>query len=93
MGAAPDFIAWGIGILAVALFGFFFWHTGRTLVRLGRQLIATIQHWPQTRRTMTEAEAQSGGRYPWWFRAIRVALVVTAIGLGALLVWRKATSG
>jgi hypothetical protein len=91
MSGMPDWTVWVIAVALIALFGFFFWHTGASLLRMSRALIGSIQNWPETRRAMTEAEAQSGGRYPLWYRAIRVSLVVSMIGLAALLIWRKVT--
>jgi len=89
MSGMPDWIAWILAALLLALFAVFFWHTAVGLFRSGRQLIATIQDWPQIRRAMTEAEAQSGGRYPLWFRAVRVLLIFALVVFAALLVWRK----
>jgi hypothetical protein len=89
MSDMPDWTAWIIGLALAGLFGFFFWHTGLSLFRTTRALVSSIQNWPQTRRAMTEAEAKSGGRYPLWYRAIRVFLVVAMIAFAVLLVWRK----
>ena len=89
MGGMPDWTVWILAAGIVLIFIWFFWDTARTLYQVVRRLVGTIQNWPQVRRDMTEAEARSGGRYPVWYRAIRVLLVLAMIGLGALLVWRK----
>jgi uncharacterized membrane protein YqiK len=89
MSGMPDWIAWILAALLVVLFGLFFWHTGVALYRSARHLIDTIQNWPQIRRAMVDAEARSGGRYPLWFRAVRVLLVLAMLGFAALLIWRK----
>jgi hypothetical protein len=89
MDSQPDWMVWLLALAVCALFGFFFWHVGVGLFDYGRRLIDTIQNWPQIRRAMVEAEARSGGRYPLWFRTVRVSLVLAMIGLMVLLVWRK----
>jgi uncharacterized membrane protein YqiK len=89
MSEQPDWMIWIWGAAVVALFLFFFLWVGQTLFGSARQLVATIQNWPQTRRAMVEAEARSGGRYPLWYRAVRVGLVMTMIGLVGLLLWRR----
>jgi hypothetical protein len=89
MAGQPDWTVWLLALAVCALFGFFFWFVGAELLGYGRRLIDTIQNWPQIRRAMVEAEARSGGRYPFWFRAVRVFLVLAMIGLMVLLVWRK----
>jgi len=89
MDSMPDWAAWMLGALLLALFAWYFWHTGATLFQTARQVISTIQNWPQTRRAMVEAEVRSGGRYPLWFRAVRVLLILAMAGLAILLIWRK----
>jgi hypothetical protein len=89
MDKMPD---WGVWILAAgvaALFLWFFWHVGSGMLAYGRQLIGMIQNWPQIRRSMVEAEVRAGGRYPLWFRAVRVLLIVAMVVFAGLLVWRK----
>lgn len=83
---------WTILPLAVglcALFAWFFWRVGASMLHVGRLLVQTIQDWPQIRRAMVEQEARSGGRFPFWLRAARVLLIIAMIGLVLLLVWRK----
>lgn len=92
MSSLPDWTIWPLAAAIVALFGWFFWHVGASMIETLRRLGTTIQNWPQIRRAMTEAEAKAGGRYPWWFRTIRVLLIVAMIGLCAFLVWRKFSS-
>ncbi len=92
MSGVPDGTVWILAVLVAALFVWFFWTTGASLLRYARRLITTIQDWPEIRRAMTEAEAQSGGRYPLWLRAVRVLLVLAMIGLVAVIVWRKIAS-
>lgn len=89
MSGGDDWFWWIVAALVAALFLAFFLFVGRALFDHVRSLVSTIQNWPQIRRAMVEAEAKAGGRYPWWFRAIRVTLVLTMIGLCAFLVWRK----
>ena len=89
MSDMPDWTIWLLGVALVALFGWFFWHTASVMLDAGRRVVATIQNWPQIRRAMVEAEVRSGGRYPFWFRAVRVLLILALIGLLALLLWRK----
>ena len=36
-----------------------------------------------------EAEVRAGGRYPLWFRAVRVLLVLALIALCVLMIWRR----
>jgi hypothetical protein len=89
MSDMPDWTAWLLAAAVLALFGWFFWQAGSGLISFGRQLIATIQNWPQTRRAMVEAEVRAGGRYPLWFRAVRAFLILAMIGLMVLLLWRR----
>jgi hypothetical protein len=89
MSDLPDWTIWLLGAGVLALFGWFFWFTGKAMLGSARQLIGTIQNWPQIRRAMVEAEVRSGGRYPFWFRAVRVLLILALIGLLALLLWRR----
>ncbi len=92
MSSMPDWSAWALGLGVAALFVWFFWHTGTTMLRAGRRLLAIIEDWPQTRRALAEAEAQAGGRFPPWLRALRVLLVLALLALVALLAWRRAMS-
>ena len=85
----PDWTVWLLALALVGLFGWYFWHTGSMMLEFTRRVVATIQNWPEIRRAMAEAEAQSGGRYPLWFRAARVGLILALVCLLALLVWRK----
>ncbi len=85
----PDFTIWLLATALLGLFGWFFWHTGAVMLEAARHLIGSIQNWPQIRRAMVEAEVRSGGRYPFWFRAARVTLIIALIGLLLLLLWRK----
>jgi uncharacterized membrane protein YqiK len=85
----PDWTVWVLAAVVAGLFGWFFWHTGVSLYRSGRQVVDLIQNWPQVRREMVEAEVRSGGRYPLWFRAVRVLLVLAMIGFAIVLIWRK----
>lgn len=84
-----DWPVWLLGIAVAALFiGYFFW-TGGALVGAFRRLLQFIEDWPQTRRAMVEAEARSGGRYPLWYRAARVAVLLSLFALLVFIVWRK----
>ena len=89
MTGQPDWVVWLPALAVCALFGWFFWHVATGLLGYSRQLIHTLQHWPEIRRAMVEAEARAGGRYPPWFRAVRVTLVLAMIALMAMLLWRK----
>jgi hypothetical protein len=89
MSEIPDWAVWPLAAGLIVLFGWFFWHTGRSLVQGFLAIVETIQNWPQTRRAMVEAEARAGGRYPWWFRAVRVSLVLATVGLAAYVIFRR----
>jgi hypothetical protein len=89
MNEGPDWTLWLLIVAVVALFGGYFIWVVRTMFGSFRRLIETIQNWPQTRRAMVEAEAKAGGRYPFWYRAVRVLLVVSLIGLLAFYAWYK----
>jgi hypothetical protein len=91
MDEMPDWGVWILAAAVAALFLWFFWHVGTGMLAYGRQFVGMIQNWPQIRRAMVEAEVRAGGRYPLWFRAIRVFLVLAMICLAILLVWRKVT--
>jgi hypothetical protein len=89
MNEGPDWTLWLLIVAVVALFGGYFIWVVRTMFGSFRRLIETIQNWPQTRRAMVEAEAKAGGRFPFWYRAVRVLLVVSLIGLLAFYAWYK----
>ena len=89
MGGWPDWTLWALAAAVLALFVLYFAFVGRTLFSYSRRLIDTIQNWPQIRRAMVDAEAKAGGRYPFWYRAVRVLLVVAMIGLLAFYAWYK----
>jgi hypothetical protein len=89
MSQFSDWTIWLLGLVIVALFAFFFWHTGKALVETFVAIVRMIQNWPQTRRAMVEAEARSpGGRYPWWYRAIRVVLVIAMVLFAGYFIYR-----
>jgi len=92
MGSGPDWIWWIVATAVAALFIAYFVFVGRTLLGHFGSLIHTIQNWPQIRRAMAEAEARVGGRYPLWFRAVRVSLILAMVGLMAFLLLRKLSS-
>jgi hypothetical protein len=89
MSQFPDWATWLLALVVAALFIWFFWHTGRVMLDMCLTIVRTIQNWPQTRRAMAEAEARAGGRYPWWYRAIRVFLVVCVVLLAGYLIYRR----
>jgi len=89
MDGQADWTIWLLAVAVLALFGWFFWHVGSSMLEAMRRLVSTIQNWPQIRRSMVEAEARSGGRWPLWYRAVRVFLVVAMIALMVLVAWRK----
>ena len=89
MSEMPDWTVWPLAAAVLALFAWFFRHVAIGIWRYGRALVGMIQNWPQIRRAMTEAEVRSGGRYPLWFRAVRVSLLVALTGLVLFLVWRR----
>jgi len=92
MSSGENWVWWIVAALVAGVFVAFFLFVGRELLGYMRSLVSTIQNWPQTRRAMVEAEARAGGRYPLWFRAIRVSLVLAAVGLAAVLIWRRFTT-
>jgi hypothetical protein len=89
MSGWPDWTTWLLAAAVCALLLWYFWHTAASLFGYARRLVGTIQNWPQIRRDMVAAEAKAGGRYPLWFRLVRVFLVLAMIGLMVLIVWRK----
>ncbi len=91
MSDLPEWTIWPLALAICALFLWFFWHTAVSLLSYFRSLLALIQNWPQIRRAMVEGEARSGGRYPFWFRAVRVSLILAMMGLLALVLWRRFT--
>jgi hypothetical protein len=93
MNGMPDWTVWVLAAAVAALFLWYFWHVGTGLLGYGRRLVDFIQNWPQLRRAMVEAEVRSGGRYPFWFRAARVLLIVAMVAFAGLVVWRKFSGG
>lgn len=89
MSEVPDWTIWLLALVVGAAFIWYFWHTARTIMSFLVTIVRTIQNWPQTRRAMVEAEARAGGRFPWWYRAIRVFLILLLVGLLAYLVFRR----
>lgn len=92
MSGGDDWVWWIVAAAVAVIFISYFVFVGRALLGHFLSLVSTIQNWPQIRRAMVEAEAKAGGRYPFWFRAIRVTLVLAMIGLAAFLIWRKFTT-
>ena len=88
MSETPDWMVWPLAAAVVALFGWFFWHVARSGIDWLVSTARTIENWPQTRRAMVEAEARAGGRFPFWYRAVRVSLILLVIGLAAFLILR-----
>jgi len=89
MAGQPEWTVWLLAAAVGALFLGVFGYLLASFFRDGRRLIDTIQNWPQIRRAMVEAEARSGGRYPLWFRLVRVFLILAMVGLLALVLWRR----
>jgi len=89
MTGGPDWIWWIVAAAVAALFIGYFVFVGRTLFGHMLAIVSTIQNWPQIRRAMVDAEARSGGRYPFWLRAVRTTLILSMIGLMAYVVWRR----
>lgn len=89
MTSGSDWFWWIVAALVAALFGAFFVLTGAHIISSVRTLVSTIQNWPQIRRAMVDAEARSGGRYPFWLRAARVTVVLAAIALVAYILLRR----
>jgi hypothetical protein len=87
MSGGADWIWWIVGAAIAAGFAWYFWTVGAAIVRSVIQLVQTIQNWPQTRRAMVEAEVRAGGRYPLWFRAARVVIILALLGLLAYTAW------
>lgn len=89
MSALPDWTIWALAAAVTALLLIYFLAVGRAILTTARWLIEMIQNWPQIRRAMVEAEVQSsGGRYPLWFRAARVFVVLAIIVLTGIMLWR-----
>ena len=76
MSEIPNWTVWLLAAAVTALFVWFFWHTARSLLDWFASTVRTIRNWPQTRRAMVEAEVRAGGRYPWWYRAARMIIVL-----------------
>jgi len=89
MSAQPDWATWALVAAVAVLFLWFFWFVATTVFAYARQLVGTIQNWPQIRRAMVEAEAQAGGRYPLWYRAARVTVLLGVVALAAYILWRR----
>jgi hypothetical protein len=89
MSDITDWTTWLLAGAVVLVFALYFWFTGRHMFDAARRLIHTIRHWPEIRRSMVEAEVRAGGRYPLWYRLVRVSLIAGLIGLLAFVVWRK----
>jgi hypothetical protein len=89
MADMTDWTTWLLAGAVLLLFAAFFWFTGVHMFDFTRRLVHTIQHWPEIRRAMVEAEARAGGRYPLWYRLARVSLIAALIGLLVVVVWRK----
>ena len=87
-----NWAAWAMAGGVIVIVVWYFWQTGAAIVTTIRRLRDMVQNWPQIRRDMTEAEVRAGGRYPVWFRAARVILIMALIALALLLVWRKLTA-
>ena len=90
MSAFQDWWVWLLAIGVILLFGWYFWRTAGTIIQSIRQVGATIENWPLIRRAQIEAEIRTpGGRYPLWFRAIRVLLIAVLIVGAAWLVLHR----
>jgi len=89
MTSGSDWFWWVVAALVAGLLGAYFLFTGAVMISSFRRLVETVQNWPQVRRAMVEAEARSGGRYPFWLRAARVTVVLSAIALVAYMVLRR----
>jgi hypothetical protein len=89
MSELPDWTIWLLAAAVIALFAWFFWSTGVEMLRFSGRLTGLIQNWPQVRRAMVEQEARAGGRFPLWYRAARVVLVLAMVGFAAYFIWRR----
>ena len=89
MSEAPDWTVWLLAIGVVALFVWFFWHTGAAMLNALKVLIHLIETAPERRRAYAEAEARAGGRFPLWYRAGRVLALTALFALVAYIVWVK----
>ena len=92
MSGGEDWFWWIVAAAVAVIFIAYFVFVGRALFGHMLAVVSTIQNWPQIRRAMVEAEAKAGGRYPFWFRAVRVSLILAMVSLVVLLVWRKFSS-
>ena len=89
MSEMPDWTVWILAAGLVVLFGWFFWHTGASMIKAIQLIIQFIETWPERRRAFTEAEARAGGRFPFWYRAARVLVLTALVVLLAYFVWVK----
>jgi hypothetical protein len=89
MSEIPDWTVWLLAAAIAALFIWYFWHVGHSLVEWFISTVRMIQNWPQTRRALVEAEARAGGRYPRWYRAARVVILLSVVALAAYLIYTR----
>lgn len=54
-------------------------------------LVGFVQNAPERRREQALAEAKAGGRYPLWYRALRVLLPLALVALLFVLFWQRLT--
>ncbi|MCI5075928.1 hypothetical protein [Oricola sp.] len=72
----------------IALFVMFFWHVAKSYVGSARRIVDYLDNSSQRRRAALEHEAKFG-KAPLWLRALRGALVASAVGLMAVAFWNK----
>jgi len=86
--AWPDIKLYLLAAGVIALFGWFFWYVVSTYVAVGKRVAHYLDNSAERRRAALEREIRFG-KDPLWLRALRVAFVIAAIGLMAVLFWNK----
>jgi small-conductance mechanosensitive channel len=86
-----DFYGLTLAVGVLALFGWFFWHVGATMIDTGRRLAAYLDGSSARRRAALEQKAVHGPT-PLWLKAIRFFLIASLIVLLASGFWIKMTA-
>ncbi|MFZ1682198.1 MAG: hypothetical protein WAT70_14350 [Rhizobiaceae bacterium] len=84
MAAGPDIFTLLLAAAVVALIGFFFWHTGATMLKAARAFGAILDGRAGRQRAALDHEAIHGP-VPLWLKAVRFLLIASLVAL--LAVW------